>query len=154
MQCSCAYYLCQARLVSFSTRAPVQLPTTTSHEITWTRILSSITTRRTAATESRYSFYRTGRVNPEESERTTEINFCRERDSNPQPLIDRQAFKTHHTLKFHCEIGSDSRRCTRNLKFMMEIADDFRRCEICTLSNTIVMCMTVVSQALLHAADH
>ena len=44
---------------------------------------------RTPANESRYSFYRMGWVNPE-SERTTEINFRRGWDSNPQPL-DRQS---------------------------------------------------------------
>ena len=44
--------------------------------------------RRTPTIESRYSLYQIGWLNPE-SERTTEINFCRVWDSNSQSL-DRQ----------------------------------------------------------------
>ena len=81
--------------------------------------LSSSSTCRTPATESRYSFYRTGRVNLE-SERTTEINICRGWDSNPQPL-DRVRFRTTRPpplpiltyqghLQFDCEnVKTDSR---------------------------------------------
>ena len=68
---------------------------------------------RTQATESRYSFYRMGWVNPE-SERTTEFNFCRGWDSNPQPFdrqsnvlplsYDRSLLFTLICLLFYCSI--------------------------------------------------
>ena len=74
MGCSCVYCLCLAGRVSFSTRAPVQSLTTANHKRTLTRILSPSSMWRTPATESQYSFYRMGWVNPE-SERTTEIKF-------------------------------------------------------------------------------
>ena len=75
MRCQCVYNLCLSRRVSFSTSAPMQLLTTAKHRRTETSILNPSSMWKTQATESRYSFYRIGRVNPE-SERTTEINFC------------------------------------------------------------------------------
>ena len=74
MRCPCMCCLCLAGPVSFSTRAHVQSLTTANQRRTYTRILSPSSLSRTPATESRYSFYRIGWVNPE-SERTTAIKF-------------------------------------------------------------------------------
>ena len=94
--CLCVYCLCLAQRESLSTWVLVQSLTTANREHRPKVILNPSSMWRTMTSESWYSFYWIGWVNPD-SKRSIETNFCHCWDSDPQPLDWQSSIWTFYT---------------------------------------------------------